>query len=154
MLPVEFCRQSKNNSITLVVTAGVPSLVTLWAELAVRDITEARQVLAWREGRSTQASLGITGFWTSSNSNGPCAPQVAEWADTHKLDGAVWTALGPKFCGVDGRVPTAQEVVAHLASLRGRELQDAERYVRRAPAQIRTNYRREIEEQLGWFPAG
>src|ERR1043166_1938974 len=51
LLPVEFCRGSRGGKITLVLTLGMPRVMTLWATLATRDLGEARQLLADREAR-------------------------------------------------------------------------------------------------------
>jgi hypothetical protein len=68
------------------------------------------------------------------------------------LDAAVWTNLGSKFDGTDGRTPTETEVVAYLQALEGEAREAGEEYVRRAPRQIATSYRRAIERALGWTP--
>jgi hypothetical protein len=151
-LPVEFCRQSRDERITLVLTPGMPRVVTLWATLAVRDLAEARQLLANREARRTGASIQLTGFCAPSSADGMCAEDIGAWAQAHGLDAAVWTSLGPRFQGVDGQVPTVSEVVAHLRSLPGQQREAAERYVRCVPAQISTRYRTAIEDALGWRP--
>lgn len=44
------------------------------------------------------------------------------------------------------------QVIAYLEGLIGEERQRAEEYIRRAPPQIATNYRRHIEQRLGWTP--
>jgi hypothetical protein len=151
-LPVEFCRQSRDERITLVLTPDTPRVTTLWATLAVRNLAEARQLLANREARRIDASIEITGSWSLPAANGMWAEEISAWAHVHDLDGAVWTALGPKFHGVDGRIPTVGEVVAHLGGLSGQQREAAERYVRCAPAQIKTPYRSAIEYALGWRP--
>jgi hypothetical protein len=66
------------------------------------------------------------------------------------LTGVVWTALGPRWDGRDGRVPSCSEVIAFLSS-QGAD-SAAEEYVRKAPRQVRTRYREEIERHLGWIP--
>lgn len=152
LLPVEFCRQSRNEKITLVLTPGMPCVTTLWVTLAVEDVAQARQLLADREARPSKGKKEIAGFWSPTEAAGTCAEEIGSWAQAHDLDGAVWTALGPKFRGVDGRVPTVDEVVTHLRGLSGQQREVAERYVRSAPAQITTAYRAAIENALGWRP--
>jgi hypothetical protein len=152
VLPVEFCRESRDGKITLVLTPHMPCVPTLWTTLTVDDVDQARQLLADREARRAGASLQLTGFWSRAAAEGTCAEDIGAWAQSHDLDGAVWTALRPKFRGVDDHVPTVDEVVAHLRGLSGEQREAAERYVRRAPAQISTRYRAAIEDALGWRP--
>jgi len=64
----------------------------------------------------------------------------------------VWTNLPPKFNRADERIPTAKEVLAYLGKLRDEERENAKEYVRRAPRQIDTEYRRAFEKELGWTP--
>jgi hypothetical protein len=71
------------------------------------------------------------------------------WARERDIEGVVWTALPSKF-GNDERTPSAQEVVRYLDGLSGDERRDAEEYVRKAPRQIDTPYRRMIEAALKW----
>ena len=68
------------------------------------------------------------------------------------LDVAVWTSLPCGFKGKSRRgvMPRGDKVVAHLRALEGKERESAERYVRRAPAQIDTPYRRLIAQELSW----
>lgn len=152
LLPVEFCRQSRDEKITLVLTPGMPCVTTLWVTLAVEDVAQARQLLADREARPHKGRKEIAGFWSASAAVGPCVEEIGSWARTHDLGGVVWTALGPKFHSVDGMVPTVSDVVAHLSALQGAQREAAEGYVRHTPAQIRTSYRTAIEDELGWRP--
>ncbi len=64
----------------------------------------------------------------------------------------MWTNLGSSFGGTNGRTPTEREVVGYLRALEGEARAAAEEYVRRAPRQINTAYRRAIEKVLGWTP--
>jgi hypothetical protein len=84
----------------------------------------------------------------------PC-PEIAieleEWSAARGIDFLFWTALPPKFDGRVGAEPTLEEAINYLGSLEGIVRELAESYVRKAPAQIDTNYRREFERVLGWM---
>jgi len=127
MLPVEFARQSSDGRITLVLVRGFAPVPTLWSRFNTGDLARARESLRQREGvpRSRAGDL---------------------------MEAAVWTNLPPKFGGIDERVPTENEVVAYLRALQGEDGAAAEQYVRQAPRQIATAYRRAIEGALGWTP--
>lgn len=150
-LSVEFARQSDNGRMTLVVAEGMRSCRVLWAQLDVQSLDDARRVLSEREGPGV--NFKRVAYWSrSSESRRPETAIVGPWAIEREIDAVVWTALGARFDGVNGRVPTADEVVAYLRTLDGVRRVNAEEYVREAPAQIRTPYRDAIEDALGWTP--
>jgi hypothetical protein len=147
--PVEFLRQSNGGRITLVLDeSGKTDPVTLlWALMSpdkIRDVETAAKALAKREGSP------LIGRWSKGQKSPPRMANLGNWAASHSLDAVVWTALGAKFGNVDGKRPTASEVVDFLRARTGTEAKDAEDYVRLAPRQIQTPYRRRIEEELGW----
>jgi hypothetical protein len=49
-------------------------------------------------------------------------------------------------------LPTSDEIVAYLGNLPSEKKKRAEEYIRRAPPQIDTPYRRRIEAEFGWTP--
>jgi hypothetical protein len=79
--------------------------------------------------------------------------EVAAWAKRSGVQSVVWTNLPPKI-GTEERTPTSDEVVNYLRKLRGEKRSLAETYVRETPRQIDTEYRRDIEAELGWTPKG
>lgn len=150
-LPVEFARESGDGRVTLVAVPGVPGSRTLWAPLDVDDPGQARRALRRRE----RSSPGTIGGWPADGTSDPVGSDaVAGWATDEGIDAVVWTALPPRFGREHGRVPGLQDVLHHLSGLRGARRTRAERYVRRAPRQIRTPYRRAIERKLGWTARG
>lgn len=151
-LPVEFARQSGDGRMTLVIADGAKPLAVFWTQLKAKSPDEARRMLGAREGVPKTKVASSIGSWR------PAEPPIddvsrgiADWAGAAKFDGVVWTALPPKF---DGKpvVPTENQVLAYLSSLDGDRRHLAEKYVRRAPAQIATAYRQRIERELGWTP--
>ncbi len=113
------------------------------------DLQEARVRLQEREGVSNREYIGS---WTRGDGDSPSLQGLAEWAFTRNIDAVVWTALPPKFDKRNGRLPTEDEVIAYLQALRGAKRDEAERYIRLAPRQIDTAYRRRIEAELNWAP--
>lgn len=151
-LPVEFARQSNNGRITLVTCAGAPPVPVLWAEMDAANKTAAIDALAAREGIPAKNIERHVGVWRPDEKPlGPIADTVGEWAAPLGLAAVVWTALPPKFGGVE-RKPSVQEVVDYLSGLTGERRILAEEYIRRTPRQVRTRYRTAIEHSLGWQP--
>lgn len=146
-LPIEFARQSSNGAMTLVIVAGAPAIPTLWTELGVDTLNEAREALRRRE----KTSKVNVGYWSpATHSHHEEAKVIGEWAKAKGVEAVVWTALRPKFNGEDGRVPTEGEMVAYLKSRDTSAKELAREYIERAPEQIRTPYRAAIERELGW----
>jgi hypothetical protein len=153
LLPVEFARQSSNGRITLVLGRGFAPVPTLWSVFNTRDVAEARESLRVREDIPRSRSAESIAQWCrGENATADPVTTIPDWAAVRNLEAAVWTNLRPKFAGTNGRIPTEAEVVAYLQTLEGQARAAAEEYVRRAPRQIATAYRRAIETALGWTP--
>lgn len=147
-LPLEFARTSKDGRLTLVLTDGAAAVQSLWTELDYADPESAKAAL---QGREATGPLSV-GLWP-----GPApryalgAADIAAWAQGKALDAVVWTALPPKFAGVDRKAPdSAQAAVDYLRGLDAAAAAKAREYVQEAPSQIRTAFRAAFEEQLGW----
>lgn len=146
-VPVEYLRQSGDNRITLVLAPTAIPVRSLWAVMDLPDVDVAREALRKREGTSRDKPEHI-GSWRA-DTEAPAIGGLAEWACGRGVKSVIWTALPPKF-GKQDREPSADEVMAHMRSLRGAERDNAEHYVRRTPRQIDTPIRRRIEAELGW----
>lgn len=147
-IPVEFARQSNDGRITLVVVPEARLKRSLWALMDTGDLNDAVDKLAEREGVTNKQWIGR---WNSGDPSPESIPTLADWAKVHGIGAAVWTALPAKFGGKVG-TPSVDEVVGYLKALGGTARDNAAEYVRRAPRQIDTEYRREIEAALGWTP--
>lgn len=153
-LPVEFARESRDKRITLVICEGYLPVRVLWTALDVATIDEAKLALAVREGVTERNIRHSIGYWSPAGGSGhPGSDVIGQWAATCGFAGVVWTALEPKI-GDDYRVPAHDEAINYLNGLRGTVRKTADEYVRIAPRQILTPYRRGIEDALGWTPLG
>jgi hypothetical protein len=156
-LAIEFARHSARDRITLVTVPpdSADPIPVLWAYMDCPDIGAAQTALARRELDNDNPSQA----WTDRNiatwakgavPSSATAQKIATWASAKRLDGAVWTALPPKFGGQE-RVPTRDEVIRFLEQLQKSKRQAAaEEYIRNAPPKIQTKYRAAIESQFGW----
>lgn len=148
--PVEFLRKSQDGRITLVLdsrpdTSTVPVRV-LWAVMDSTTIGSAREALRQREGKPKPEHIAV---WSRGDRSPASLLELSEWAKSRGIQSVVWTAIPPRF-DKDEDAPTSEQVVAYLANLAGSVRDDAERYIRFAPRQIDTRYRRDIEAALHW----
>lgn len=149
LIPVEFARQSSNGSLTLVIEPSAKPVRALWALMDDMNLDSATEALRKREGIPKSAIKKI-GRWSVQEEAPSDIPDLPMWVTNKGIDSVVWTALGPKFNGNDDQVPTAEDAVVYLSALSGTARDEAERYVRRAPVQIDTHYRRRFEAVFGW----
>ena len=149
LIRLEFARQSQNQRITLVIECSARPVRSLWTLMDSETLENAHEALRLREGKVKSDHIGK---WSVGTRAPDSIPELDKWASTKQLDHVIWTALPPRI-GKEERTPTAEEVISHLQKLTGTERDDAEQYIRRAPLQIDTAYRRHIEEVLHWFPA-
>lgn len=148
LIKVEFARQSQDGRITLVLTEQGTLVRSLWALMDCTNIEDAREALRAREGVPKNKPAFIGSFERGGDGPAPLAG-CSEWLAHQQLDAIVWTALPPKF-GETEQVPTEVQVLDYLGDLRGAARDNAEQYIRKAPSQIDTDYRRAIKASLGW----
>lgn len=147
---VEFVRKSKDGRVTLALCEAAQPVRLLWAPMDLTDLQAAKEALKLREGLTGKMWEKDIGCWGSGAPEPSLIHGLGAWAQAHGVEAVVWTALKPKF-DIDP-VPSADSVVGYLAQLMGAKRDCAEQYVRRAPPQIDTRYRRRIESELGWIP--
>lgn len=146
-LPVEFVRESSGKRITLVIDKESKPIQTLWAMMPAENIEDAISALKEREGKNAQIDF----VKATDRTDDAIRKIIVEWLHIKNIDVAIWTGLGSKFNGTNKR-PTVEEVVTHLKNLKGEEKNVAEKYIRKAPKQVSTEYRKKIEAELGWTP--
>ena len=146
---VEFARQSDDGRITLVLEFSALPVRSLWAMMDATEVGGAQEALGKREGVTNQSHIGV---WSRGENAPLLILDLPQWAASHGIQFVVWTALPSKFNGEEERTPTCEEVVRYLGGLRGTVRDLAKDYIRRAPRQIDTAYRRRIEAELQWTP--
>lgn len=147
--PVEFTRQSSGGRVTLVIEPNAVPVRVLWAVMIPIDLQPAQEALRDRENIPGSEWMSRIGSWQEGDPVPQHIPELPEWARVRGLNAVIWTALGPKFQNKKTS-PSPQQVVEYLQQLTGTVRDEAERYVRCAPRQIDTEYRRRIEAALGW----
>src|SRR5690554_741376 len=146
-LPIEFARISNNGRLTLVITQGGTEVQTLYALSNFKTIDEAVLDLAVREG-SGRKSIGFYDKTKNefSDVNFPFKDKIKKWIDQTDFDAVIWTNLKENW------TEKTKDRIEYLKNLKGETKTLAEKYIRKTPKQIRTEYRKEIENQLNWTP--
>jgi len=151
LISVEFARQSSNGRLTLVIEPNAKPVRSLWAVMDNMELEAAVEVLRSREGIPKSAKNKI-GRWSIGDESSSDIPDLPEWVRSRGIESVIWTALGPKFNNNDGEAPSVEQAVQYIRNLSGSARDEAEKYVRHAPPQIDTDYRRRFEAELGWGP--
>ena len=149
LIRLEFARQSQDKRITLVIVPTARPVRSLWALMDSDNLKDAIEQLRVREGNTKTKFIG---HWSRGSRSPDEIPELREWALARNIDSVVWTALPPRFKGENGKLPSVDEVLGHLQELPDAQQEAAEEYIRRAPRQIDTVYRRRIEDELQWLP--
>ena len=149
LIPLEFARQSKDDRITLVISPDARPVRSLWTLMDSDCLEVAKEQLQQREGAENPDHIGN---WSKGKESPPEIPLLSKWARARNIDSVIWTALPPGLKGDEKGQPDVEDVLRHLRALSGTARDNAEQYIRRAPRQIDTAYRRRIEAELHWLP--
>ncbi len=150
-LPIEFARQSNNGRLTLVIIPeSISTVQSLWTLFSVPTTDQAFEALRRRENTSS----GNIAMWSKANPKNNNQRDISKWAENANVEAVIWTVLPPKFNGIDGNIPTIDEAIIYLRQLPLEKKNKAEEYVRMAPRQVKTPYRRHFETEFGWTPQG
>lgn len=149
-LPIEFARVGDGGELATVICKGAAPQPTWWASLVATELAQAREELREREAIDPSHPE----WMGEALADTPCpAPApIHRWLLGTEFDAVIWTALPPKFRGLEGRAPTEDEAVVYLNGLSGHLRDHAEDYVRRVPASIDTPIRRAVAAKLAWTP--
>lgn len=151
LVRAEFLRKSSDGRVTLVLDESAAPVRGLWAIMDTNDPAQARTALRARESIPEKREKDYVGLWTPEDKPPPTILGLPAWAQARNVEAVVWTALPHSFDkGRPERIASSDEIAAYLAGLTGSLRNESERYVRNAPPQIDTQYRRAIEAKLGW----
>lgn len=149
---VEFVRRSKSGLLTLVLFNDAEPVRSQWIWMDAEDLDGAILNLATREGHGKPIPLEYIGQWPRDTDSRII--DLESWAGKHGADHVIWTALPPRFRNPKtGKYenhfwPSEDCAVDYLRTLRNSKLEDAKKYVLRAP--VDTAYRRRILRELCW----
>jgi hypothetical protein len=87
---------------------------------------------------------------TTDEVQGEIQQIIQNWAKSLELNAVIWTNIPAKFDGNDNVEPTVEEAIEYINSLDINKRTLAEEYVRKAPKQIDTEFRRKFESEFGW----
>lgn len=148
-LPIEFSRVGDGGELATAICINAPAVPACWALMAVDTLDEACAALREREQIPAERQDGV-GTLLVTREQGRPVGLLGQWALERQVDAVIWTALPPRYMGIEGRIPSDRDAVAYLAGLTGEKLEHARSYIAQVPQQIDTPYRRVIERQLGW----
>lgn len=143
-LPVEFSRVSDKGELATVICLDAPPVQVYWAMLETTDLQLAVTALREREKIPANREDGIGMLRVQRSGQG----NIARWAAGHGIEALIWTALPPRFAGVEGMIPSAEEALDYLRSLEGDQRAHAFDYLRQVPEQLTTPYRRAFHQHL------
>jgi hypothetical protein len=168
LLPVEFCRVSRDGRLTLAIdeTFGA-SCTTYSAPSSFSDLNAALLNLWMREGSGREPPPrdvrrhGRVGFVElASGKQSDVATQrhpeavatIAAWATTNGCDAAIWTALASNFREPDkgGEPFSVTAAIRYLEKLESRDAVSFSRalaYIRNAPPEVQTPVRHEVNKR-------
>ncbi|WP_341831510.1 hypothetical protein AACH28_22030 [Sphingobacterium thalpophilum] len=150
-LPLEFSRISSDGRLTLVIDKNAQMVRTLYSISLCEELGEAICNLAARE-RCAENKIGryIKEIEESYPKDFLFSEDIKSWINTIDVDAAIWTNLSKKFKDKIGLNHNSDNVIEYLRTLSNDVKANAEEYIRKAPFQINTALRKEIEDKLGW----
>ena len=158
LVPIEFCRVSRDGRLTLVVDETFGAVcATYSAPSAIQSLDEAVENLRACEGTNAEG-IGFVDFASGGQSDiamerhPQAVATIAAWAETNGYDAAIWTALASNFDEPDkGGEPFS--VTAAIRYLETLESRDAAKFaralacIRKAPIEVETPVRDEVEKR-------
>jgi len=163
-LAIEFCRVSSDGRLTLVIdeTFGTPC-ATYSAMSSFEDLDKAIENLWVRESKAGakiptdlrgQAMIGFVDLQDNTESavarqrHPRAVDAIKEWAGTEDFSAIVWTALPIRFKDTLNVPFSTEAAIAYLDGIKDKASKSiALEYVRKAPPEVRTPVRAEVQKR-------
>jgi hypothetical protein len=149
-LPIEFARISRGPRLTLVIMPGRKLIRTYWALSGLRLLEAAIRNLAAREGTDRRNIGYLRGDGAYVGRFPQYRGRLLRWLRSVGSEAVIWTDLESNFELKAEKPFSLSNAVEYLKDLTGKEGEEAEKYVRRAPAQTDTPLRRRLRKEFGW----
>jgi hypothetical protein len=158
LLPIEFCRVSKDGRLTLAIDETFGDVCTSYsAPSAFEGLDAAIENLRSREGTDVR-DIGFVEPATGRQSETAAErhPQmlatIAAWAESNRYDAAIWTELASNFAkpGKAGEPFSVTAAIRYLETLQEKDgvaFARALEYIRNAPAEVDTPVRDEVAKR-------
>lgn len=158
LLPIEFCRISKDGRLTLAIDETFGDVCTTYsAPSAFADLDAAIENLSKREGTIAseigfvEPAAGRQGD-TAMERHPQAVATIAAWAEASGYDAAIWTALESNFQdrSEGGERFSVTAAMRYLEALKGRDaakFAPALDYIQKAPPEVETPVREEVAKR-------
>jgi len=143
-LPVEFTRISNDQRVTLIIDRESKPIKTLWNQMIVNSLEEAKESLRAREGTIMNRIHHIS---ANDDPNDDIQIAVRNWLVERELNSAIWTGLSYSAATNNLR-PSIDFILEHIERLDTPERKVTFEYIKKAPEQIDTEYRKAMIDKF------
>ena len=159
LLPIEFCRISKDGRLTLAIDESFGAICkTYSAPTAYDSLDEAIENLRLREGMTGAGAVGFVEPASGRQSDvaaerhPEALATISAWAASKGYDAAIWTALKSNFDEWDkgGEPFSVSAAIQYLETLEAEDpakFAAALAYIRKAPPEIETPVRERVAKR-------
>lgn len=159
ILQIEFSRISNNGRITLVIDEINGAKVGAFYAISFReDLEEAITDLKKREGTPNRNRIGFCNItdgssnqWADKQHHQSCEV-IRAWGAKNKFDAVIWTALTSNFQDKCKESFSVDGALSYLENLEPSKKQIAIEYIRDAPPEVLTPFRREFTRRYHGAP--
>ena len=159
LLPIEFCRISKDGRLTLAIDESFGAICKTYSALTAYDSLDAAiENLRLREGMTSADAVGFVEPASGRQSDvaaerhPDALATISAWAASKGYDAAIWTALKSNFSdwGKGGEPFSVSAAIQYLETLEADDpakFAAALAYIRKAPPEIETPVRERVAKR-------